>query len=57
MSEDFSKCSVCGAELVLIFYNTEDEDGEPIVDAALVCDICDMIPHDEPIDMQDKIEL
>lgn len=54
---DFSQCSLCGAELVLIFYNTVDENDEPIVDAALVCDNCDMIPHDDPIDMRDEIEL
>lgn len=57
VTEDFTKCSLCGAELVLIFFNTVDEDDEEIVDAALVCDACDMIPHDEPIDMLDEIEL
>jgi len=53
---DISECSICGAELVLLFYSTVDEEGEDIVDAALSCDICDMIPHDEPIDMHDEIE-
>jgi len=57
MSADLSKCSICGAELVLLFFNNMNEDEEETVDAALVCDVCDMIPHDEPIDWHDEIKL
>ena len=50
-----TKCSVCGGELVLLFYEVPGEEGTVTASAALICPKCDKIKVD-PIDMSDDAD-